>query len=1132
MKKFLLFLVIFVSVVSLGLTIYFFAAGNEVISIKSAYIVRDVGETIDTEGLLDIKNPNEKTTLKYSSSNGDVLSFTDGQFVAQAGGDSQIVISTSNSSYARLVIDVRVCDGSKEYPYIIDSAEELSSIGKIEKYTTAMSYELSRDIELAENAEGNWTPFDFSGTLDGKGHKISNVTITEATLAEDTANVGFVATLAEGASISNLVLENISINTETGINFGAVAGANEGQIHNVQANGTIVTDNEGTVYVGGVVGANRIHVDPVVEPELPENPENPEDPEEQQPEQQPEDPEQQPENPEEQPEEQEADEPAEPVVHAAPVIERSGFTGGIKVVDGTNAIVIGGVAGLNNGTISESYYVTGSETATLENYEAAFGGIVGNNVGDITTANIYDSFFYLNAVTENTTVANIGGVTYDNSNSESMLGNQVYGNYYGTSVAELVFNPNQTVTHDTTHINIKYNKLLTAAEFTTRAKFVSYATEGEGAMTRNWNFATVWIMGEKYPVINADSKAGSVYTVVVEDIVPDTNIYTALELYNAIANIGEYASKTFDVRGEDDGTGAYVIDFADVDWKWGDAEHPIPEYMFGIDGADEEGYITTTTGCVIKNLTFANGTIYHNVGLAEKVQSTVIIEKLAFDTVTFEGQDGNYIGVIAGVNMGAHIQDVTIENVTVGFGGFVYGTVAGLNYYNATHAIQNATITNVDAETVRLVYAGGVTGFNYGNIIGDEANYMVVDNVKLCAGVNGGIVGYNGGGAIQYIVANEINFNQVRTEENTVVGGLYSGKKLKDGETVIYNGQIYLGGIAGRNYTGSISYVYAKVTFTAESGDEYRIYAGGITGDNFTYISNAYVYGSTITIGRGFGSYVGGVAGANAGVIASSVVDGAYLNAEIVVNSNAQPLDYEKCSVVGGIVGYDSRLAEGYNYSIVGCASKAKEITGFYAGGIAAIEKGSIITSYCGNSEIKGGDVTITGYMVGGIAAFMNGGKAEDSYVFADIVLSSNAVAYEKVSDAINLVVSSGAGLTVLMMNGAEMKGCYAVVNFSDSGVSFGSMLYVDSRNCTVTGCIYQNAGNHAAEYGKQVSAENMKGVDGFAQFSSGIGSADVSIWDKQANVYPIIDGLEETLPTDEIPFATDAEETEDSVEA
>ena len=68
MKRFLMFLVIAIAVVSLGLTIYYFSTDNEVIYIKSSYLVVEKGDYIQAEGengLLEFKHRSEHTTLSY-----------------------------------------------------------------------------------------------------------------------------------------------------------------------------------------------------------------------------------------------------------------------------------------------------------------------------------------------------------------------------------------------------------------------------------------------------------------------------------------------------------------------------------------------------------------------------------------------------------------------------------------------------------------------------------------------------------------------------------------------------------------------------------------------------------------------------------------------------------------------------------------------------------------------------------------------------------------------------------------------------------------------------------------------------------------------------------------------------------
>ena len=69
MKRFLMFLVIAIAVVSLGLTIYYFSVDNEMIYIKSSYLVVNAGKSFSAEGengLLDFRNRADSTTLTYS----------------------------------------------------------------------------------------------------------------------------------------------------------------------------------------------------------------------------------------------------------------------------------------------------------------------------------------------------------------------------------------------------------------------------------------------------------------------------------------------------------------------------------------------------------------------------------------------------------------------------------------------------------------------------------------------------------------------------------------------------------------------------------------------------------------------------------------------------------------------------------------------------------------------------------------------------------------------------------------------------------------------------------------------------------------------------------------------------------
>lgn len=62
--------------------------------------------------------------------------------------------------------------GSAEDPYIINTLDELKSI----RYTQGAECRLGRDIDMSGTV---WEPFEFVGTFDGAGHKISNITVSD-----------------------------------------------------------------------------------------------------------------------------------------------------------------------------------------------------------------------------------------------------------------------------------------------------------------------------------------------------------------------------------------------------------------------------------------------------------------------------------------------------------------------------------------------------------------------------------------------------------------------------------------------------------------------------------------------------------------------------------------------------------------------------------------------------------------------------------------------------------------------------------------------------------------------------------------------------------------------------------------
>src|SRR5690625_6364140 len=100
--------------------------------------------------------------------------------------------------------------GTVDDPYVIETAEQLDQI----RENLEAHYELGANIDLANWTEdGGWDPIGeddyfvyFSGTFDGKGHTISNLTIDRP---KGRQNQGLFGAINHGGSIKNVTLKNV-----------------------------------------------------------------------------------------------------------------------------------------------------------------------------------------------------------------------------------------------------------------------------------------------------------------------------------------------------------------------------------------------------------------------------------------------------------------------------------------------------------------------------------------------------------------------------------------------------------------------------------------------------------------------------------------------------------------------------------------------------------------------------------------------------------------------------------------------------------------------------------------------------------------------------------------------------------
>ena len=163
----------------------------------------------------------------------------------QAGGEYTYTVSLAAAKDLGYTIE---SNGS----YTVTSADGLMNVAElVNGGKTDINITLDKNIDLTGK---DWTPigtsFDnsYTGTFDGGGHTITGLTIT----TKDQF-VGLFGYLNRAGTVKNVVMEGVQITSNQiyGGSIGGVVGYSWGTIENCSVSGSV----SGTVYVGGVVGA-------------------------------------------------------------------------------------------------------------------------------------------------------------------------------------------------------------------------------------------------------------------------------------------------------------------------------------------------------------------------------------------------------------------------------------------------------------------------------------------------------------------------------------------------------------------------------------------------------------------------------------------------------------------------------------------------------------------------------------------------------------------------------------------------------------------------------------------------------------------------------------------------------------
>ena len=163
----------------------------------------------------------------------------------QAGGEYTYTVSLAAAKDLGYTIE---SNGS----YTVTSADGLMNIAElVNGGKSNINITLDTDIDLTGK---DWTPIgtdydnSYKGTFDGGGHTITGLTFTT-----NDEYAGLFGWLNRAGTVKNVVMEGVQITSNQiyGGSIGGVVGYSWGTIENCSVSGSV----SGTVYVGGVVGA-------------------------------------------------------------------------------------------------------------------------------------------------------------------------------------------------------------------------------------------------------------------------------------------------------------------------------------------------------------------------------------------------------------------------------------------------------------------------------------------------------------------------------------------------------------------------------------------------------------------------------------------------------------------------------------------------------------------------------------------------------------------------------------------------------------------------------------------------------------------------------------------------------------
>ncbi|MBR7091235.1 MAG: hypothetical protein IKC79_02140 [Clostridia bacterium] len=788
--KFMIFLAIAVVAVTCGMTVYYLARVNEVITLNESVVNANKGEQFTVT--VERKDAQEDTKIEMVIGDTNVVALANTEnmengsvvftFDALTAGSTSLTLNSSKEEYNNQNCTVYIGDGTQENPYFVRNAEDLTKIGTVEGYALDANYKLVSDIDLG--AYKCWTPIGwnvgaFDGTMDGAGYTIYNLTIMQyqtnedGTPAEgfpeadlDIAFAGLFGGIGKTGVVENLNFSHAGI--YDGMLAGVVAGENQGTIKMVSVTDSTVTQVSEyefvQMYAGGIVGCNSGRID------------------------------------------------------------RVSFVGTLS-----GDYVLGGIAALNErGTIINSY-TKGVMIPTKDTAEMA--GIAARVAGDTVAKSYIINTYSVMTVAQQedgTFLSDKMGMilnTNYNPNGTSFLidqlgENRIYGNYYVSeqgfkgiyntddymqryfvmsSVMDLM--SNMPTEADVAEAIRSQGAIATEQDEVTKAPYITYYGNSEPT---SWNFDNVWMIDRNVngglPTLRTAEQEAEVVVDMIYDVDPGSKILVTNEAQ--LRNIG------YNLEGN------YLIN-ADIvlTSPWtpvGTEENPFNGKITV--AKNGENYYT------ISNLVIDSK--YADAGFFGVIGKDAQIVGLNIVNAEVEGGNGatGATGVIAGKNFGL-LQDCAVTGTSVinaNANATMIGGIVGSNRGNIRDVVSTV---NVNLNTGTTAYTGGIVGQNYAVINGAEyyGSIIVADEYKNSIHYAGGIAG-----ATYAQIADayaEANIDLGNVNADTMAGGIvavinHDGQVKASGSNSVINAY-NAGGIAGQINTAQSAKLAVTSSFSS-----------------------------------------------------------------------------------------------------------------------------------------------------------------------------------------------------------------------------------------------------------------------------------------------------------------------------